>query len=64
MLHYARVIQCTPNCDINRLRTPQNQIGTAFGTARLNWLSPALMVLHFCGASVQSIIGATANLCN
>jgi hypothetical protein len=32
-LRYARVTQCTPNCDINRLRTPQNQIGTAFGTA-------------------------------
>src|SRR5438093_2588128 len=34
-LRYARVTQCTPNCDINRLRTPQNQIGTAFGTARV-----------------------------
>jgi hypothetical protein len=28
---YARVTQCTPNCDINRLHTPQSQIGTAFG---------------------------------
>ena len=34
-LRYARVTQCTPNCDINRLRTRQNQIGTAFGTARV-----------------------------
>jgi hypothetical protein len=33
-LRYARVTQCTPNCDINRLRTPQNQISTAFGTAQ------------------------------
>jgi hypothetical protein len=33
------VTQCTLNCDINRLRTPQNQIGTAFGTARFIWLS-------------------------
>jgi hypothetical protein len=38
-LRYARVTQCTPNCDINRLRTPPNQIGTAFGTARLIWLT-------------------------
>jgi hypothetical protein len=38
-LRYARVTQCTPNCDITRLRTPQNQIGTAFGTARFIWLS-------------------------
>ena len=36
---YARVTGCTPNYDINRLRTPQNQIGTAFGTARFIWLS-------------------------
>ena len=38
-LRYARVTKCTPSCDINRLRTPQNQIGTAFGTARFIWLS-------------------------
>ena len=24
-LRYARVTQCTPNCDINRLRTPQTR---------------------------------------
>jgi hypothetical protein len=38
-LRYARVTQCTPNCDINRLRPHQNQIGTAFGTARFIRLS-------------------------
>jgi hypothetical protein len=38
-LRYARVARCTPNCDIFRQCTPQNQIGTAFGTARFSWLS-------------------------
>jgi hypothetical protein len=38
-LRYAIVTQCKPNCDISRLRTPQNQIGTAFGTARFIWRS-------------------------
>jgi hypothetical protein len=38
-LRYVRVTQCTPNCNVIRLRTPQSQLGTAFGTARLIWLS-------------------------
>src|SRR5258708_2054831 len=51
-LRYARVTRCTPNYDVIRVRTPQNRLGTAFGTARFVWLS-----LSADGASLFCSVG-------
>jgi len=52
-LRYTRGTQCTPNCDINRLRTPQNWIGTAFATGRPIKVR-SKVTLRFAGAQARN----------